>query len=208
METKLTEQQSLTLITEMIAQARNNFQKGSGNSMIFSGIIVSVTAILNVILAFVLDNPNQSFWIWSLMIPGAFINFRINRKSEQEAMVRTHIDTIIKSIWVAYGIAIWVLLIAIFGFGFGMKFYHVFCLINPVILTMTGLAEFITAKVCRFKPYIYGSIIMWVGSICCMLVFWITPEPVIIQFFVLAVCMILGFVIPGYKLNKLADKNV
>ncbi len=208
METKFTEQQSLALIAEMITQARNNFQKGSGNGMIFSGLLVSFAAIMNVILAFILDNPNQSFWIWCLMIPGSFISSRIDRRNKQEAMVLTHIDTIIRSIWVAYGITIWVLLIIIFGFGFGRKFYEVFWLINPVILTMTGLAEFITAKVCRFKPYIYGAIIMWVGAICCLAVFGISQEPVIIQFFILAICMILGFVVPGHKLNKLANKNV
>ena len=53
METKFTEQESLAIISKMIEQARNNLQKGSGNSMIFIGLSVAFTAILNVILALV-----------------------------------------------------------------------------------------------------------------------------------------------------------
>ena len=211
METKLTEQESLAIISEMIKQARNNLQKGSGNAMIFSGLLVSVTAILNVILAVILSkmniNPNYSFWIWCLMIPGFYIKSLIDKKVNRKSMVKTHIDTIIAAIWKGYVYSIGALLAVIFVIGFGKNFYEVFYLINPIILILVGLAEFVTAKACRFKPYFYGAIIMWLGALVCTASMWLW-EPVIIQFFILAVCMIFGFVIPGYQLNKLAKENV
>ena len=85
--------------------------------------------------------------------------------------------------------------------------YDLFYLINPVILVLIGFAEFVSAKTYRFKPYLYGSCIMWLGALTCIALMW-TPEPIIFQLLIMAICMFLGFVIPGYKLNKLAEENV
>jgi hypothetical protein len=208
METKFTEQQSLALINEMIAQARKNLQKGSGNPMVFNGLVVSLVALANVALAFILPNPNQSFWIWSLMIPGAIASRIIANKVSNQSKVKTHIDAIIRSIWLGFTCSVGLLLALIFLLGFGRKLYDVFFLITPCIILLTGLAEFITAKACRFKPYFVGAYIMWLGALLCVLVLWFTNEPVIAQFFILAVCMIAGFVIPGYQVNKQAKENV
>lgn len=122
-------------------------------------------------------------------------------------MVKTHIDSIVKSTWQAYGYSCFLFLGVIFGIGFGKKFYELFYLINPVILICVGLAEFITAKACRFKPYMYGAFVMWFGALACAAVM-VFQNAVILQLFILSVCMITGFVIPGYLLNKLAKKNV
>ena len=208
METKFTEQQSLTLISEMITQARNNFQKGRGNSMIFNGCLVALIALANIVLIYTLSNPYHSFWIWCLMIPGSFVSAYIRKKVDKASMIKTHIDTIIGYTWVGFGCAVCILLAIILGLGLGRKIYEACLLINPIILTMTGLAEFITAKACKFKPYFYGAIVMWTGAIGCTILFLISNNSVVGQFLILAICMIIGFVVPGYKLNKLAEKHV
>ena len=211
METKFTEQESLAIISEMIKQARNNFQKGSGNDMIFSGLLVSAAAILNIILAFTFARlgieTHYSFWIWCLMLPGTYIRYLIKKKAIRESMVKTHIDSIISSIWKGFRFSILVFLIVMFSIGFGKEFYDLFVLINPVILLLVGFAEFIMAKVCRFNPYLYGAFIMWLGALLCTVSLWF-ENPVITQFFILTLCMIFGFVIPGYQLNKKAGENV
>jgi hypothetical protein len=211
METKFTEQEGLTLINEMIKQARNNFQKGSGNSMIFYGLIVSILSILNVILAFVLIkyniNVNYSFWMWFLMIPAIFVGRLIDKKVERETMVKTHLDSILSTAWNGYIVSVFLFLTIIFTIGFGKKIYDIFYLINPFILILIGLAEFVSAKTYRFKPYLFGAIAMWLGALACAALMW-TPVPVIFQLLIVALCMFLGFVIPGLKLNKLAKENV
>ena len=122
-------------------------------------------------------------------------------------MVKTHIDTIISSIWWGYIFSIYLFLFVLFCIGFGRKMYDLFFLINPVIFVLIGFAEFITAKVCRFKPYLYGAMIMWMGALACVAAMWV-GVPVVIQLIILALCMIFGFVIPGYLLNKKAEENV
>ena len=206
METKFTEQESLTLISEMIKQARSNFKKGGGNSMVFFGVLVSVIAILNIILVLWNIYPNLSYSVWYLMIPGGIVGHLITKKVERESMVRTHLDAIISTTWKGYAYSIYIFLIVIFCIGFGKKMYDFFYLINPVILILLGLAEFVAAKVYRFKPYLYGAIIMWIGALACIAAMW-GWEPTVIQFAILVFCMIFGFVVPGYKLNKLAKNS-
>ena len=209
METKFNEKESLALISEMIEQARNNFQKGNGNSMIFWGWFVAFTAVMNVALALVLENPYISFHIWWIMILGQFIDsFIIRKKDDKSALVKTHIDRIIAAIWRGFMYSIIVFLLVIFGFACGLKNPEIFILITPGIMIMIGLSEFITAKTCRFKPYFYGAIIMWIGSVSCFCISLITSNIVIYQFLILAICMIAGFVVPGYRLNKLSKENV
>ena len=212
METKLTEQESLTLIGEMIKQARNNFRKGSGNSMIYYGFTVSVMAFIQVILVFIFAksgiNPNQSNWIWCLMIPAIFVGRLIGKKVERESMVKTHIDSIFSSIWNGYLYSTVMFLLVIFCIGFGKKMYDLFFLIIPVTLILIGFAEFVSARTGRFKPYLYGTVIMWLGALVCIALMW-SPSPVVFQMLILAICMFFGFVIPGYQLNKLAkEENV
>ena len=87
------------------------------------------------------------------------------------------------------------------------RFYY-FAAITPIIMLMTGMAEFAMAKACRYKPFIWGAAGFWIGAVLCVLFTYILVRNGSIQFLILAACMILGFVVPGHKLNKLAKNNV
>ncbi len=209
METKFTEQESLTLISEMIEQARNNFQKGSGNAMILNGCAVAFIALLNILLLFILPNPVLSFNIWWLMLPVMFVDRLIDKRQHKDALVKTHIDKIITAAWRSFSIAIVVFLITIFAYGIAQDNPRIFVLITPTIMLMAGATEFITAKACRFKPFLTGAWVLWGGTLACpatyiLLHYWSG----ILHFLILAVCMVLAFVIPGYRLNKLAKSHV
>jgi hypothetical protein len=85
---------------------------------------------------------------------------------------------------------------------------HFFYLINPIILLFTGIGEFVTAKMCRFRLFLHGAIASWIGSLACALaIILFDGDGVLVQFIILAACMIIGFVIPGYKLNRLAKES-
>jgi hypothetical protein len=74
---------------------------------------------------------------------------------------------------------------------------------------MCGLCTFVTAKACRFKPFIFGAIVFWTGFACWALIAVFNIEvKSYFQFIVLAVCMLLGFVAPGVLLNRKSDGNV
>jgi hypothetical protein len=213
METKFTEQESLAVISEMIDRARNNIQKGAGTFMIYWGSMVAIAALLNITLVFILLrmslSPNYSFHIWWTMLPAWIGSFLLDRKRDKSAIVKSYIDNIISSVWRAFGISNVIFLLMIFGLAYSLQEHnHFFYLINPIILLMTGIGEFVTAKACRFRPFLNGAIAMWTGSLLCTLaVILFTGDGVLVQFLILTICMIIGFVIPGYKLNKLAKNS-
>jgi hypothetical protein len=195
----------------MINRARNNVQKGSGNFMIFWGYLVSFTAIANIALAYILVSLSKesyySFYVWLLMVPGTIISQLIIGKGK-EPLVKTHIDHIISSIWNGFMLSAILFVGIVYTLSFSTHVYYYFYLINPVIILLIGISEFVTAKACRFKPFLYGAIAMWTGSAACMFALLLFTEGVAVQMVILAACMIIGFIIPGYQLNKSAEKNV
>ncbi|MDR0421298.1 MAG: hypothetical protein LBH30_07630 [Prevotellaceae bacterium] len=214
MEKKFTEQESLAIISEMIDRARNNVQKGSGTFMIYWGITVATVALLNIALIYILSSmsisPNWAFHIWWIMLPAWIVSFTLRQKRDRSALVKSHIDNIVASLWLAFAISCAIFLFMIFGLVYSLQeFNHFFYLINPIILLITGLGEFVTAKVCRFQPFLHGAIAMWAGSFACTLVVMLfkTGNGVLVQLLILAICMLVAFVIPGYKLNKSVKSN-
>jgi hypothetical protein len=212
MDTKFTEQESLSVISEMIDRAKKNIRKSSGTFMIFWGCMVAITALLNIVLIYVLRQmsipANYSFHIWWIMAPAWIVSFRLERRVNKSAIVKSHIDSIISSVWKAFGISNVIFLLIIFSLAYSLEMYNVFYLINPVLILIMGIGEFITAKVCRFRPFLHGAVAMWTGSLACTLaVVLLSKDGVLVQFGILAICMVIGFVIPGYKLNKLAKET-
>jgi hypothetical protein len=212
METKLTEQQSLDVITEMITRARNNVQKGSGNYMIFWGFFISSISLINIAIAFILIhysiNTNLSFWIWTITIPGLFVSRWIQRRDGKKKIVKTHIDHIVSSVWNGFMLGAYLFIFIIFTLSFSTHVYSYFNLINPVLLLFMGISQYVTAKACRFNPFLYGAIASWIGAVACVFSIILLEEGVLVQMLILAACMIIGYVIPGFKLNKLAEKYV
>jgi len=201
METKMTEQESLQLITRMVQQAQNNFQKGAGNLMIFWGYLVAFTALLNFVLAYL---GNKSCLVWFLMIPGWLVTYFMLKKIDRTAMVKTHVERIYNSIWAAFGISI-----VILQFVFWAMYYYFgatvqFNMMAPVILIFCGSSQFISGMVYRFRPYTNGGYIFWLGAIVCLIILPKVP----FHFLVLTICMVFAYIIPGLKLNKKAKENV
>lgn len=200
MEKRLTNKESLSIINEMISQARNNFQKDSALPSIIAGYCVAGVAILNFILLFVMPHPEYSFHVWWLMVPMWVVIKIANRKQEQKTLMKTHIDNIVGKMWQAYGYSIIISLLSIFGLTFALDSWLLPALITPTLFMLTGLVQYITGTAFRFRPYIYGGIIFWVGALLAVAVYFTNASA--FQFIILALCMILGFVIPGYKANK------
>lgn len=207
MEKNFTEQDSLKLINEMISLARNNFQERNTTTSLFCGYVVALTAFVNFALIHMLENPNQSVWIWLTMIPMTIIAQILDRRHQKEAMVKTHIDKIVSYVWAGFTISIAVFLLSIFGIAFASKSGNMGLLITPVILTLMGAALFATAVSCRFKPYYYGAFVSWIGSLACAAsyLFWSRGD---LQFIILGICAILGLCIPAHIANKKKENNV
>ena len=208
MENKFNEQDSLKLISEMITQTRNNIQIGSANSMIFCGYFVAATAIGEVLLLNFSALSYKANWIWLLMIPMWFISRLINRKKDKKAVVSTPIDRITHSVWIGFIISVIVALSIIFASVYVFQTWFVCVFITPVLLLLVGMAQYIAGTASRFKPFVNGAYIFWVGAILSVFSYKVFGNDNGGHFFILAICMITGFVIPGHILNRKAKEHV
>ena len=206
MNTSFNSEQSLALIHEMIQQARNNFGKAPSRTMMFWGYLVAFTAIANVVLYQIPGLENYCYMVWLLMLPGALVSWFISRREHRNAAVKTHIDTVIGAIWTGYGIGVPVFLCFIYILAITLQEGRILILITPTFLTMMGTAHFVTASACKNRPWYAVAMLFWAGALACMIPFCgkITSMSGLI---ILAVCMLLGSVLPGHILNYKAKKG-
>lgn len=201
MEKQITEQESLRIINEMIMEARNDFSQTHIKPFVFMGWATICVAVLNIILIHTLTIPSYSFFAWLLMIPFSLINRIMESRREKRAKFVTHIGKTISAVWDAFLISLIVLLITVFSIVFIAKSWQFTAFIMPSILSLLGLAMYVTSIACKFKPYRTGAILFWLGALLgvCLL---LTPYFSTLQFVILIICMLLGFILPSLQLKK------
>jgi hypothetical protein len=208
MKTEFTEQESLAIIDEMINRARNNIQKGSADSMIFNGYAVGWIALMNFLLLHIIPatDRNLSFWVWMLMIPAGIIDHFIKRNQDRSAIVKTQIDGIITWMWRGFFVSVIILIVCLLTLTFMIS--PLFSLLfTPVIMLFIAIVEFGMAKLTRFKPFYWGAIYFWIGTILCLLSYVVLKSDDL-HFLILSACMVAGFIVPGCILNCRAKKDV
>jgi len=199
MEEKFNQEGSLSLISEMINRAQNNIQKMY--SMIFWGYVTASIAIVNYVLINTLTNPNQSFWVWLLMIPAGVISYFIKRREENRKLIKTHLDKIVGMLWFGFIVSYVIFMAVIFTVGSKNGIFNISLLINPAVLAMVGMGLFATATIFRIKMLFGSATLTWAGSVVCAFL------AVDLQFIVFAICIIFSFVIPGHILNRKANRH-
>lgn len=211
MEKSFTKEDSLNIINNMILQARNNYKKGAGMYGIFWGYFIAFLSLLDFVLLHWLPTvgiaSSKANLVWYLTLPVAIIYFVYIRIQNRKALVKTHIDRIVNHIWIAFCISCFMFILVLNIYIIYFKASSAALLITPVILLLLGLAQFASASVLKFKLFFYASVVFWLGS-CISIISLILFQRGDIQFIILAICMLLGFCIPGHILNHKAEKYV
>jgi hypothetical protein len=212
MEKNFNEQESLQLITEMIARARSNFQRTSRRTTLLWGYIIAILALANFALLHLLEGEERlsSYWVWALTFPLFIIHYLYEGRKAKKSLVKNHIDRMIGYLWLAFFVSCLIFIASVFTLTFGLRtgdFCMLYLLINPVILTFTGLCMFVNGKLCRFAPFVVGGVVFWAGALLSAAVLLIWPCQSL-QFLVLSFAMIGGFIIPGHLLNHKEKQDV
>jgi hypothetical protein len=164
--------------------------------------LIAFSALLVFALSFKFGN--KANLVWFVMIPGWVVSFFMLRKIDRSAIIKTHIDRISNSIWIAFAISTIILQFVFWALYYYFGIVQHFSMMAPIVLIFCGSAQFISGKTYRFQPYVIGGFVFWLGGIICLL---ILPR-VLYHFLILAICMVFGYIIPGLKLNKKAKENV
>jgi hypothetical protein len=186
MENKnLNELESLRLIESMIASAKTDIHD-NGFRYLLWGWLVFVASLSQYILLTVVKYPYH-YMVWMLMPVGGIISGIYGYRERKNAKVKTYIGEFLGYLWIAFCIALIIVLVFSNKIGYTNS--------NPLIMALYGIGTFVSGGILKFKPLIYGGICCFVLSAIAFIV------PFEIQLLLLSVSVLLGYIIPGYMLK-------
>jgi hypothetical protein len=192
-EKPLNEQESLRIIHEMIASAKNDV-KADAFIFLLWGWLVFFASIAQFIL--VKMNIEHSEMVWLLMPLGAIITTVYSIRKNKMEKTKTHVSEFLKYTWIAFAVAMVVI----------MFFNSMNIQMLPTIMTLYGIGLFISGGALKFTPLIIGGIFCW---ICAIAAFEVPNTYQLYQLIILSLAVLGGYIIPGYliKINN-KTKNV
>lgn len=186
METKLTNQESFAIITKMIQQSKSNVQEGSFYLLFWGWVITAAYAGHYILMVF--TEFAQPYAVWLITIPAGIISTIYGFKKSRKALVRTHLDYLYAQNWLAFLLP----LLVIIAFGYQIGYEN----ITGMILLIVGSAVFVTSRLLKFTPSLYGSLVIWAMAILALV---FNDER---QYLFGCVATTLGYLVPGYLLKK------
>ncbi len=182
-EKKLTQEESLRIIHEMISAAKNDVKSDSFIFLLW-GWLVFIASVTQFILE-VMNIENGSM-AWLLMPLGGIITAIHFFRQTKKEKVKTHVSEFLKYTWIAFGAAMAVIM-----------FFHQWgaSQILPIIMTLYGIGLFISGGALKFTPLILGGIFCW---LCAIAAFQIEG---IYQLLIIASAVFGGYIVPGYLLQ-------
>jgi len=186
-EDNFSPQQSLLLIDSMINKARNRFSENGFMYLLWGWLIFICAAGHFVLIKLEWFAHPEIIWAstW-LAVIYQVVYFSRRKKSEQ---VKTYSDGIINSIWISFGVCMFILV-------FILSKYNIWPIMYPLVLMMYGVPTFLSGTVMQFTPLKVGGTVCWVLAIAASFV------PSLYVLLLVALAVVVAWIIPGYLLRK------
>ena len=211
-EDKLSEQESLQLIQQMINKAKNSYHD-TGIGPILWGTVITVCSLVTYFR--IKYNFKLPFDIWLLtliaLVPQIFIAIKQNRINK----VKGYDDKVIDYLWISFGISIFMLsfinnsiingLNPVFQVYIDVKgarpTFDYGSFMTSFFLMLYAIPTFVTGACRNMRPMFLGGIICWV---CCVVSVYTTIEW---DMLLTAIAAIFAWLIPGIIIRRNFLKN-
>lgn len=203
-EKKLTEKESLELITSMIARTKARYI-GNGNILLMWGyLVVTVSALVWVLLS-TTHQPDWN-WLWfAILLVGCPTTAIMSRNQQHEYGAVTYSDKITSQLWTIFGVSEMVLALVCLGFALvgGIDCWGAMLVYSILLAPGTEIAQGLIVKE---KSLVIGGIIgLTAGlvTLCCVIggiplkINWYIP------LFILTWTAMM--IIPGHIINHKAE---
>jgi hypothetical protein len=184
-EKMMTGEESLKIITDMINKTKVSIRQGSFH-LLFWGWLLIVCSLTAWLLT-KYSSYAHPYYVWFLVIPGAFVSMIYGFVNGRKAKVHTYANRLYMWTWIGFLITASVLFVVQAG---NMQN------VTPYILLLAGFPTFLSGFIIRFKPLVFGGICFWVIA---LLVHFAGPQ---IAPLGTPVAMLIGYLIPGYMLKN------
>ena len=192
MKDQLSHEKSLAIISDMIATAKGNVNQSFFHLILWGWAIIIISLTQFYLMQFTDINKNDLQLVWLLTIPTGLVSAIYGYKEGKKEKSTSHIDSIYKWIWFAFIVSIISIMIVS---NDNMQS------IPLLILIMAGFATFLSGKLIRFNPLVWGGIGFWLWSI---LGFYLQDDMVLA---INAAAIFTGYIIPGYLLKNKFKKD-
>lgn len=181
----MNQNESLRIITEMITATKKSLSD-NGTYYLIWGWAVLAAALINYFL--LLTKASQPFLAWPvLMIAAGIITAIYSFKEKRKELAKSHLETTIQYLWIAFGASMLVVLGMMWKTGPEIAY--------PTIMLLYGIGSFVSGGMVKFRPLIIGGIICW---LCAIGAYFLPFQQ---QLLVLIVAIATGFIIPGHILR-------
>lgn len=199
-EKRMTERESLAVITEMISRTKERYI-GDGNIMLMWGYLTVAVSVLVWVLLTATGNLNWNL-CW-LLIPliGGIVAPIMSRKHKVKCGVKSYSDRVTSQIWL--GVGIYAIVAMLFNLGFGILAHIPTGAVMLIFaLAIVPFAEVAQGIIVKEKSLIIGGavgLLIGIVTLCCIVgdvalrVNWYMP-----LFIVAFVCMM---IVPGHIIN-------
>jgi len=139
----------------------------------------------------------EYFWAaWPVaMTAGGITSGIVGYRMGKKAQVKTIFDTTIVSLWYAFTVTLFVILVSA---GAGKISWN---MANVLIIALYGLGTFISGSMMQFKPLVFGGIFSWVAAGVGIFL------PAMYSMPLVSVSILVAYLIPGYMLKSRAKNN-
>lgn len=193
---ELTPEQSIAIIGDMVAQTRENLERGGGKDFLIWGYTsLFVTAAVYALLIYT-HNPFFT-WLWlTIPILGYPISTIVHKGEQKSGQATSYIQKSVSRIWLVIGIACIIAPLA-------LTFSSMYAIVLPVEGIMLSIGVILTGLTIAFAAFTVGGVLSFFISLL-MLIFpsFEYQVPLFAAMFVVAM------IIPGHILNcKRCSKN-
>ena len=203
---KLTEKESLELITSMIQRTRERYI-GDGNIMLMWGYLSVAVGALVWIMLLKTHNPAWN-WLWfAIGVVGGIATPIMSKKSEKKNGVKSYSDKITSQIWMVVGLSALVATLFCFVFSL-MGLHNVWRMMFAFALIIVPMAEIAQGIVVKEKSFVFGGAVglcIGIFTVCCiagnvpLVASWFLP-----LYMLAFICMM---IIPGHIINHKAKQQ-
>jgi hypothetical protein len=182
----MNEAKSLEIIQEMIDRAKGNMIDNSIFYLIWGWLVLISSISHYVLLRLDFSMP----WIpWVILMPlGGIAAWVVGAQQSKKKKNTGYMDRLMSYVWGGFVVTLIIVLLNGPRMGWDMAY--------GVLISLYGLATFISGGLLKFKPLIYGGISAWLIAI---ISFFMSMEYILL---LMALSMITSYLIPGYLLRK------
>lgn len=205
-EKKLSEKESLDLITSMISRAKDSYHDTGWGPIMWGAVIMFCSLFTWAKVHFGFSFPFDIWWLTlAAVVPQVIISSRENKNKG----ARSYNDLALDYIWISFGISIFLLSFATGaiqsgmnktfsaqGTGFDHPAQFMFSFQPALFMILYGLPTFATGGIMKFKPMLFGGIFCW----ACAMASLYTPAKT--DLLLMAAAALFAWLIPGILINR------